>query len=137
MAAWTELGADHHAAVFEALELAGGDRHNLALAVFGVVTAIAALDIDMAGIAALLLGIVSASAIVALVFLRQSPLLPLVTLMAASVIAWHRREEYREFARYLRRRHCARLYIICPEDDLPVGNGVQLRDNDAALPVEL
>jgi hypothetical protein len=136
IAAWREIGTDPHAALFQALELAGGaQRHNLVLAVFGIVTAIAVLDIDMAGIAALLIGVVSVSGIVALIVVRQSPLIPLVTLAATCVIAWHRRQEYDEFARYIRRQHCARLHILCPEDDLPVATRAPLRDNDAALPI--
>jgi hypothetical protein len=136
IAAWMELGTDPHPALFEALALAGAQRHNLVLAVFGIVTAIAVLDIDMAGIAALVIGLVSLSAIVALILLRRSSLVPLVTLAATLVIAWYRRQEYGEFMRYLRRQHCARLHILCPEDDLPVGIRAPLRDNDAALPLE-
>jgi hypothetical protein len=134
-AAWTELGRQPHAALFDAFErLAGGaSRHNLAFAVVALVIALAVLDIDTAGIASVLLSIVSASSVASLLEAGKDPLLPLVALVAASGTAWQRRVELCEFSRYLVGWRCERFHIVCPEDDLAQRRQRPLRDCGAFL----
>lgn len=133
MASWSELGHNPHAAIFAELERLGSSRHNLVLAVFGIFAACAVLDIDTAGVAAMLLSVVGLSAVVGLGLTGQIALVPLVALVATATITWHRRSELSEYARYLRRKPCERLHILCPEDDLLAGRRKPLRDNEALL----
>ena len=134
-ATWTELGKSPHAALFDALErlVGGASRHNLVFAVVALVLAVAVLDIDIAGIAAVSLSILSFSSVVTLAIAGGDPLIPLIALATASGIVWQRRVELCEMSRYLIGRHCERFHIVCPEDDLSQGRPRPLHDCGAFL----